>query len=158
MDELDKDFIEMYQGFGFTGLDDLLLTIFAKLYIEPEEMAMDDLAKETGYSLASISNKVKVLESMGVIKRIRKPGSKKIFLYTEKDFVKIIKNNLMKKEEYCIKQVKEKVPDLIKKYKNKVRSDREKKKLKILDDYYNQILKFEKIIIIIRKEIEKIEV
>jgi DNA-binding transcriptional regulator GbsR (MarR family) len=155
MDEIDKDFIEMYQSLGGApGFDELLLTLFAKLYIEPEDMAMDDLAKETGYSLASICNKVKLLESMGVVKRMRKPGSKKIFLYTEKSFIDIVKDTLMKKEELNIKVVKEKVPVLINKYKKKARSDKDKRKLKILEDYYEQIIKFERLIKHIKEDIE----
>ena len=158
MDEIDKDFIDMYQGFGTAmGLDNLFVTLFAKLYIEPEAVAMEELAKETGYSLASICNKVKMLESMGIVKRTRKPGSKKIFLFTEKDFIKITKEHLMKKEEYCIKLVKERMPDLIRKYKGKLKSSKEKRKLKILEDYYNQIVKFEKLILNIKREIERIE-
>lgn len=159
MDEIDKDFIEMYQGVSLMfGLDSTSIMIFAKLYIEPEDMAMEDLAKETGYSLASISNRIKMLEAMGFVKRNMKPGSKKIFLYTEKDFVKIIKEHLMKKEEQGIKVVKEKVPEIIKKYKDKVKSDREKKKLKILENYYIQISKFEKILRNTRNEFEKMEI
>jgi len=158
MDEIDKDFIEMYQGFGTAmGLDNLFITLFAKLYIEPEELAMDELAKETGYSLASVSNKVKMLETMGIVKRTRKPGSKKIFLYAEKDFLKMTKNHIVKKEENCINLVKAKLPDIIKKYKNKVKTERAKGKLRILENYYNQILKFESLIANIRKEIEKLE-
>jgi len=158
MDEIDKDFIEMYQGFGTAmGLDNLFITLFAKLYIEPEELAMDELAKETGYSLASVSNKVKMLEAMGIVKKIRKPGSKKIFLYAEKDFLKMTKNHLVKEEENCINLVKAKLPDIIKKYKNKVKTERAKGKLRILENYYNQILKFESLIANIRKEIEKLE-
>jgi len=158
MDDIDKDFIEMYRGFGTAmGLDNLFITLFAKLYIEPEELAMDELAKETGYSLASVSNKIKMLEAMGIVKRTRKPGSKKIFLYAEKDFLKMTKNHLVKKEENCINFVKAKLPDIIKKYKNKVKTERAKGKLRILENYYNQILKFESLIANIRKEIEKLE-
>jgi DNA-binding transcriptional regulator GbsR (MarR family) len=157
MDEIDRDFIGLYQSLsGVFGFDSLLLTVFAKLYIEPAEIAMEDLAEETGYSLASISNKVKTLESMGVVKRTTRPGSKKVFLYTEKNYLKIMKEYMMKKEEQRLKLVKEKLPTLIRKYKNP-KSEREKKKLKILEDYHRQLLKFEKVISHVRKEIEKME-
>ena len=155
MDNINEDFIELYQTIGRSfGLDDVFNMIFAKLYIEPNEVAMDDLADETGYSLASICNKVKMLEAMGIIKKMRKPGSKKIFLYIEKDFSKLIKEHLVKKEEYCIKLIQEKVPDMINKYKNKAKSKRDIEKLKILENYYSQIIKFKKVIEHLRKDIE----
>ena len=79
MTELEKKFIEFYQNIGRGyGLDSLFLTIFAKLYISPEETAMDDLVGETGYSLASISNKVKELENAGLVRKTKRPGRKKI--------------------------------------------------------------------------------
>ena len=157
MDDIDKEFIELYQTIGsVSGLDNLFVTLFAKLYIEPEDMAMENIAKETGYSLASVSNKVKVLETMGIVKRIKKPGSKKIFLRIEKDMIKIFKEHLAKKEEKNIKLIKEKIPEIIKKYKHKVKTEKDKKKIKILENYYKQILKTEKIISHIRIEMEKI--
>lgn len=158
MNEIDKKFIDVYKEIGQgQGQDGLLLTIFAKLYIEPEEVAMDDLAKETGYSLASISNKIKMLGSMWPIKKNRKPGSKKIFLYIEKDFIKIMRDVLFKKEQYGIRVVKEKLPIIINEYKNKVKSDKDKKKVKILEDYYKQIIKCEAVIHEMIKKFDNLE-
>lgn len=159
MDDVDKEFIEMYQNIGTSmGFDDLMITLFAKIYIEPEEIAMEELAKKTGYSLASVSNKLKSLEAMGIIKRTKKPGSKKIFLYSEKSFVNVLKYHLVKKEENVIRIVKAKAPEIIKKCKNKAKSEKEKKKLKILEDYYGQIVKFERVISDIKNKIKKMDV
>ncbi|MCK5282835.1 MAG: hypothetical protein KAK00_05485 [Nanoarchaeota archaeon] len=159
MEELDKKIIDLYQEMGRgQGINDpLLMTIFAKLYIEPEPVAMEDLAKETGYSLASISNKIRMLEPMLQIKRIRKPGTKKLFLYMEKDFLKIWKDALLKKQEYVVNNVKEKMPPILKDYKEKAKSSRDKKKLKVMEGYYEQILKFEKILNVMIKEINKVK-
>ena len=93
---------------------------------------------------------------MGIVKRIKKPGSKKIFLRIEKDMIKIFKEHLAKKEEKNIKLIKEKIPEIIKKYKHKAKTEKDKKKIKILENYYKQILKTEKIISHIRIEMEKI--
>ena len=63
MKELEKRFIEMYNKIGrVQGMDNLLTSIFALLILEPDDIAMDDLAHKTGYSLASISNKIKLME------------------------------------------------------------------------------------------------
>ncbi len=159
MAELDNKIIDLFQEMarGQGMADSLLVIIFAKLYLEPEPIAMEDLAKETGYSLASICNKVNMLAGSMQIKKIRKPGTKKIYLYMEKDFLKIWKEALIKKEKYVIKRAKEKLPPLIKEYKDKARSGIEKEKLKNLENYLNQILKLEKVINKMIGEFTKLE-
>lgn len=159
MEELNKKIIELFQEMGRgQGLQDpLLMTLFARLYIEPEPVAMDELAKETGYSLASVSNKLKMLGLIMPVKRTKKPGSKKIFLYMEKDILRIWKDALLKQEEYVINMVKTKLPPIVKEYGEKASTSKDKKKLKILEGYYDQILKFGKVLKKIIKELEKIE-
>ncbi len=159
MEGFEKKIIELFyeMGKGQGMQDQLMMTLFAKLYIAPEPVAMDDLAKETGYSLASVSNKVKMFGPMWQVKRIRKPGSKKLFLYMEKDILKIWKDALIKKEEHVISRLKEKLPPIVKEYRGKVKSDIDKKKLKIIEEYYNQILKFEGVLKKIIKELEKVQ-
>ena len=85
MEELNKEIMALFQEMGRgQGLnDDLLMIIFSTLYLEPEPIAMEELAKKTGYSLASISNKTKLLEPIMDITRTRNPGSKK-YIYTWK--------------------------------------------------------------------------
>ena len=159
MGEIDKKFIELYQEIGRSyGIGDpLLLIIFARLYIEPEPVAMDDLAEETGYSLASISNHVRMLGQLFPIKKSKKPGSKKIFLYIEKNIVNMFKEQLLRKEGSFFRIVKEKLPYIIGESKDKVKSDKEKQKLKILRDYYEQIMKCEPIMHEMIKKLEEIE-
>jgi DNA-binding transcriptional regulator GbsR (MarR family) len=159
MEQLNKRLIEIYQEMGRgQGLSDsLLMELFARIYIEPEPIAMDELARKTGYSLASISNKVKMLAPMMGIKKVKKPGSKKIFLYMDKDFIKIWKNALLKKEQYVISLAKERFPLLIKEFRNKAKTDKDKKKLKVIEDYYEQILVFEGFMKKMLNELNKIE-
>jgi len=157
MEELNKKIIELYQEMGKgQGIDDpLLMEIFSRIYMEPDPVAMDDLAKETEYSLASISNKVNMFGPLLQIKKIRKPGSKKLFLCIEKDLLKIWKDVLIKKEEHVIKNAKEKLPNIIKEYRGKAKSSVDKRKLKVLENYYTQILKFEGILGKINQEFKK---
>lgn len=152
--ELDKEFIEFYQTIGrLQGIDTPLSTIVAVLYLEPKEISMEDLAKKTGYSLASISNKIKMLEPIGFVKRIRKPGTKKVFLYMDKNFLNIWKKSLIMKQESVINLAKEKIPEIIKKHKGKKLSEEQKNKLKLLENYYNQMKKFE---IVVQEMLKKL--
>ncbi len=147
MKELDSKFIEYLGDMGKSfGLDDLPLKVFAVLFIEPDEISLEEIAKKTGYSLASISMTTKMLESMRAIKRIRKPGSKKVFFYMDKDMVRwnLIKLDLAKNS--IIKPAKQQLPGLIKEYRQKAKTDKDKKKVEIIDNYYGQILLFERLL------------
>ena len=148
MQELDNQIINLFQemGHGQGMKDSLMMTIFAKIYLSPEPIAMEDLAKETGYSLASVSNKVNMLAPIMHIKKTRKPGSKKIFITMEKNIMDIWKDAMTKKQEFVINNVKEKLPNILKEYKTKAKTQEDKKKIKIMENYYGQILKFETII------------
>ena len=153
MSQIDQQFIEFYQNIGRSqGFNDsLLTTIMAMLFLEPKDVAMDDLAKKTGYSLASISNKVKMLEAIGFVKRKSKPGTRKVFLYAEKDFLKVFKQALVKKQENVINLAKKRLPEIVKQNKSG-----DKQKIKMIENYYNQMLKLEKAIQHFIVEIDKI--
>jgi DNA-binding transcriptional regulator GbsR (MarR family) len=159
MEELNRKIIALFKEMGRgQGLEDnLLIEIFARLYIEPEPIAMDDLAEKTGYSLASISNKIKMLGHIAGIKKIKKPGSKKIYLYMDKNFLDIWETALIKKQEYVINKVKEKLPSILKEFKEKAKTPGDEKKLENLKSYYDQTLKLEKIINVMVKEINNIK-
>ena len=134
MRSLDQEFVEMYKDIGMRqGLNNPLLTmIFAHIFIEPEDIAMDELARRTGYSLASVSNAIKLLDTMAPIKKVKKPGSKKLYLRVEKDFSKMFRESIEKKEQLMITLIQQKVPEIISKHKHRAKTERQKKKIKIL--------------------------
>ena len=140
MDDIDTRFMELYQQIGRNiGIDDTLaLNIFARLYIEPEPISMEDLAKETGYSLASVSSVMKMMNSCSALKKSRKPGSKKVFLFMEKDFLSVVHEHFMR-HQAAISTAKDTIPLIIRDCKEKARSKKDKDKLKILEDYQRQI-------------------
>jgi DNA-binding transcriptional regulator GbsR (MarR family) len=158
MDDINTRFIEIYKEIGRShGIDESVTAIFARIYIEPGDVAMEDIAKETGYSLASISNKVKFLSAFWPIKKIRKPGSNKIYLHIDKDIVKVWKESMVKKEEALFRVVKDKVPLLIKDFKDKSKSSDDKKKLDIIKNYYHQTLMVENAVNDMVKSLDKIK-
>ena len=158
LDEIDMEFIEFYQTASrVQGADASLGTILAVLYLEPKEISMEDLAKKTGYSLASISNKIKMFEPAGFVKRIRKPGTKKVFLCAEKNVMEIMKKGFTMKHDLVINLAKEKIPNIIKRHKGKKLSEEQKQKLKIIEEYYRQMLKFEELIHEMLKKIDEIK-
>ena len=97
MSAIDLEFTKfcMVSSKGY-GLDNLSAKLSSILYLEPIEISIEELAKRTGYSLASISNKMKILESFGMVRRVKNPGSKKLYYYMEKDLVKLTRMHFEK--------------------------------------------------------------
>jgi DNA-binding transcriptional regulator GbsR (MarR family) len=156
MGELEKEAIEFMYGLHMEGMDNTSQIIFYNLYLESDAIPMEQLAKKTGYSLATVCNKIKFLEHAGLLKKIRKPGSKKIFVYMEKDFLEATKRHFVSQHEPFIKVIKEKLPALIEKYRGKVKEEDEKKKLKLLENLYKQTLKLEILINTIIKKADEL--
>jgi DNA-binding transcriptional regulator GbsR (MarR family) len=157
MENIEEEFAEFFKNVGKSyGLDDLPMNIFVVLYLEPGEISMDDIAKRTGYSLASVSNTMKLLENTLGVKRIRKPKTKKVFFYMEKDLFKL---NIIKLEiarQKLINPAKEQMPDILLRFKKKAKTQIDKKKFAIVENYYKQVIAFEEIIIKLKSDLERI--
>lgn len=155
MESFEKEAVDVFSSlFQNMGLKDLAVRLLATLYFEPKEISLENLANKTGYSLASISQTMSVLENIGTIQKIRKPGSKKLYYYMEKNLIKLNIQKLRAAQELFVRSIKLKIPPLINEYKNKLKTKEEKQKMKVLEDYYDQVLEFEKIIIKWRKDLE----
>ncbi|MFH0869838.1 MAG: winged helix-turn-helix transcriptional regulator [archaeon] len=158
MSELEKESVEFFtQNLRIKGLDESLSRITATLFLEPGEISMEELAEKTGYSLATISTRINLLDQTGFIKKSHKPGSKKILLCMEKDILSSLKDSMIARPLKIIAHVKEKLPAILEKHRGKAKSEEDKKRLKILDDYYKQVLRMEFIINEVMKHLEELQ-
>ena len=147
MESIDRQFIEFYRAIGRSyGFDDLTTLIYARLFIDPDEIAMEDLAKETGYSLASVSNKLKVLETSGVVTRRTRPGTRKVYVYADKDMRKSMISFFVQYQKGEVVRVKEEIPRMIEELEEKNLGNREKAQAGILKKYYNDTVALDRII------------
>jgi len=147
MEPIDKEFIDFFESAGRAfAWGDIPPKIIAVLYIEPEAIALEDIAGKTGYSLASVSNAMKHLEAMGFVQRIKKPKTRKVFFYMEKDIIKLNRQKIVVAYENGVKPAMEAVPRIIDKYKDKAKDPQSQKKLEIVQGYYSQMLELEKIL------------
>lgn len=158
MEDLDKEFTELVKAANkASGMDDLTSRLYSILYLEPDPISLEDLAQKTGYSLASISNKVNMLESAGLVSKGRKPKSKKIFVYMDKSILRFMKEMLVRKHQHCIEEASSHLPAIIERYSRKVKSEKDKKKLDILKSYQKQVNQGKSIIGHMVKKIEEAE-
>lgn len=157
MENIEKEFTDFLQNvYKDFGLDTLSSKLISILFIEPDEISIEELSNRTGYSLASISNKMRVLENLGVAKRIKKPGTKKVFYFVEKDVVKLQIKKIEAFTNKFMTPAKEILPRIIEKNKDKPVDEMSRKKLKIISDYYQQMLKIEKALKHLEKYLKEI--
>jgi DNA-binding transcriptional regulator GbsR (MarR family) len=151
----EKKAMKLFESIGMSqGLDKLTSDIFTIVFLEPDPICLDILSQKTGYSLASISNKVKFLEKVGVMYKERHPGCKKVFVGMEKNMDKMVLDQLRKKREIETKLAINKLPKIIKEFKKESKTEKDKEKIKLLQNYYKQTKKFD---LLIKKMIETLE-
>jgi DNA-binding transcriptional regulator GbsR (MarR family) len=155
MESINQKFVQLQkESFKIFGLDDLTSTIIGILYLEPKDILMDEIVKITGYSLSTISNKTKTLEKLGLIFKTRKPGIRKTFLHINKDLTNFLKKLWINKEKEVTRLAKENLPKIIKQYS--LESNCDKRKIKIMENLYNQMSKYDLILDKFTAELEKI--
>ncbi|RLG22026.1 hypothetical protein DRN74_01280 [Candidatus Micrarchaeota archaeon] len=116
------------------GFDRLSSIIFAELWLEPKEISMEELADRVGYSLSSISLKMKELRRFWFLKIFKKKGSRKTYIYLEKNILKAALEKIKRDYEWEDALFREKITPLVKEYKKKAKSKEEKAKLRILEN------------------------
>ncbi len=127
----------VYESCKALGLEDFPSRLLSVLQSEAKEISLGELAEITGYSLSGLSTTLKALEQRGLVKRFKKPKSRKVFISMDKDittyFIMLQKNRLIN----SMKTSLEKIPVIIEKYKKMEDVGEE---LEILEDYYEQVL------------------
>jgi len=64
------------------------------LLISDKEISMEELAKRTNYSLATLSNTIKSVEKLGLVERVPYPRTKRVYVKAKSGFYDLIKNTL----------------------------------------------------------------
>ena len=89
------------------GLNELYGYIYGVLFFEDEPLSLGEIAKRTGYSLSHVSTALKLLENIGLVKRIKKPGDKKAYYTAIKNIREWRKEAYYRKIEEDVKQTRE---------------------------------------------------
>ncbi len=150
------EFIKLLtQSMRNNGLDELPSKLVAILYISPEPVSLESLAEETKYSLSAVSTAMKFMTQLGMVKTTKKPKSRKIYYYFEKDLITFTLELAKKKRDLNIRPTLEKLPKILKKYK-KSKMPRAKKELEIAQTYYTQTKHLETVLTKTIQNLEKI--
>ncbi|NJD98663.1 MarR family transcriptional regulator [Thermococcus sp. LS1] len=89
------------------GLNELYGYIYGVLFFEEEPMSLREIAEKTGYSLSHVSTALKLLENIGLVKRIKKPGDKKAYFKAIKNIREWRREAYYRKIEEDVRQTRE---------------------------------------------------
>ncbi|MFP4116443.1 MAG: MarR family transcriptional regulator [Candidatus Aenigmatarchaeota archaeon] len=90
---------EIYSSFSNTassiGYDEIHGRIIAALIMDGDEMSLQELSEETGYSSSSISLSLDLLEVLGIIEKVKKKGDRKLYVKMEGDILEGLKQAIV---------------------------------------------------------------
>lgn len=82
------------------GLPRIAGRIFGLALVSPDPCSLDDIAETLGVSKASVSNDARLLEQMGFIERVSRPGDRK-------DYYQITPQSLERSLEARVQRIRE---------------------------------------------------
>ena len=71
--------------------------IISAMLVAGKPMCMDELVKETGYSSASISLSLDLLEIIGIVKKFRNHGDRKLYVKLDGDLIEGMRSAFLMK-------------------------------------------------------------
>ncbi|MEM5812762.1 MAG: hypothetical protein QXL09_02735 [Candidatus Aenigmatarchaeota archaeon] len=112
--------------------------ILASLLAEKRPLSLQEISKKTNYSLGSISLSIDFLELLGVVRKFKKSGDRKIYVKLEGDLLSALKKIVILKIEREVKEVMKEFEN----YKNIVKEERTKRILKALENELNKLQRY----------------
>lgn len=76
---------------GILGYSPIHGKIIGALLVEGNPVSLQELARKTHYSTGMISLSLDLLEVLSVVKKIKKPGDRKLYVQLEGDLLEILK-------------------------------------------------------------------
>lgn len=113
--------------------------ILAALLAEGRPLSLQEISKKTNYSLGSISLSIDFLEILGVVRKFKKSGDRKIYVKLEGDLLSALKKIVILKIEHEVKEV-------MKEFENYKKMVKEEKTIKIIKALENELNKLQRYI------------
>jgi DNA-binding transcriptional regulator GbsR (MarR family) len=86
------NFANVAETIGYSPLHGKIIGV---LLLQDRPVSLNELAKETGYSASMISLSLDFLEVMEVIKKVKKPGDRKLYVKLNGDLLNILKKAIV---------------------------------------------------------------
>jgi DNA-binding transcriptional regulator GbsR (MarR family) len=137
--EIFSTFAEIATAIGYSEIHG---RIIAALLVSDKKLSLNELAKKTGYSLSTISLSLDLLELLGMIKKIKKAGDRKLYVQLQANLLEGLKKAFLIRIQKSIDETLSKFEE----YKEDLNKSKTKENKKVLD-----ILK------ILESEVERVD-
>jgi DNA-binding transcriptional regulator GbsR (MarR family) len=124
--------------------------IIGALLVAGGELSLDELAKKTGYSLSTISLSLEMLTLLDIIRKLKVPGDRKLYIKLQGSLMEGLKNAIVLKAKKSAGDTLQKFEG----YRERIRrsGDGEKRRLlKSIDILEKEVRKLEKYISLVSK-------
>ena len=149
--EIEKDiystFAEIAASIGYSEIHG---RIIAALLVSNKKLSLNELSKKTGYSPSTISLSLDLLELLGIIKKIKKVGDRKLYVELQGSLLEGLKRAFVARIQKSIDGTLNK----FEKYKeslNKNKNKEDKKVLKTLNILEKEVKRVDKYISLLTK-------
>lgn len=128
-------FAEVAKSIGFSPIHG---NIIASLLVGGSSLSLQDIAKKTGYSISMVSLSLDLLEILGIIRKVKKPTDRKLYIELEGDLLESLKKILLMR-------INKNISDSLlefehsKKRLEKLKGERKKEVLKAINTLEGQI-------------------
>jgi len=143
LNEIKRDIYSAFANIASSiGYSEIHGRIIAALLVSNRKLSLKELAKETGYSISTISLSLDLLEFLGMIKKIKKAGDRKLYIELQGDLLEGLKRAFILK-------VQKNITDSLKSFKDhkkileKSKDKNKKKVMNLLNTLEKEIKKLE---------------
>ncbi len=93
----------LIQGLGrvssFWGFSKVVGQLYGLLYLSPQPISLDAMADQLSVSKGNISINIRLLERLGMVRKVWQKGERKDYYEAETDFWKVVKGILREREK-----------------------------------------------------------
>jgi len=128
--EIEMDIYSTFADIASTiGYSEIHGRIIAALLVKNKKLSLQELAKNSGYSTSTISLSLDLLEFLGMVKKIKKAGDRKLYIELHGDLLEGLK------KAFLIKIQKSVTDTLVrfKEYEKNLNKSKDIEKKKVLD-------------------------
>ena len=138
--DVKKEILELFaRAARSIGYSDVHGKVIAALLMEGRELSLQELAKLTGYSLASISLSLDFLELFEIIRRVKKERDRKLYVKLEGDLLLALKLAVLFKAQRSISKALEELQAYKQKRETRRIASRVERELKRLQKYLEKL-------------------
>jgi DNA-binding transcriptional regulator GbsR (MarR family) len=146
-EEVSKKIFATFAGVASSlGFNEVHGTIIGSVLVANKPVSLQDIAKRTGYSLSSVSISVDLLELIGIVRKIKNLGDRKIYVKLEGDLLDSLKKAFMlkiQKEIFITKMELEKFKPVVKDQNTKKTIEVMQVEVDRLQKYINKLAEVE---------------